>query len=77
MHQVVDKQLWMENSLRLVTHGLLKGFAVVPVASLFAVVGIYQNGAFTSPLAKYASEAKATSVCTWLTAMSRSTQENS
>ncbi|WP_435015698.1 hypothetical protein TA3x_003244 [Tundrisphaera sp. TA3] len=54
-----ETTLWQKNLASLIRSGLFDRAEVVALKGLYAVVGIYQDGSHSAPLAKYSEQQRA------------------
>jgi hypothetical protein len=57
--KLAEITLWQRNLASLIRSGLLDRAEIVQVQCLFLVVGVYEDGAHSAPLAKYANRRRA------------------
>lgn len=58
--KLADTQLWQRNLASLIRSGLFTHAEIGENHGLFTVVGVYGDGTFSAPLAKYADSRRAT-----------------
>jgi len=58
--KLADTQLWQRNLASLIRSGLFTHAETGENHGLFTVVGVYGDGTFSAPLAKYADSRRAT-----------------
>jgi hypothetical protein len=59
MTKLTDTQLWQQNLASLIRSGLFSRAETGESHGLFTVVGVYSDGTFSAPLAKYADARRA------------------
>jgi hypothetical protein len=52
--KLVEIQLWQRNLASLIRSGLFSKAEIKPVHGLYTIVGLYGDGSYSAPLAKYA-----------------------
>lgn len=57
--KLADTQLWQRNLASLIRSGLFTRAETIIQNGLYMVVGIYGDGSFSKPLAKYADQRRA------------------
>ena len=58
--KLADTQLWQRNLASLIRSGLFLRAEIGQSHGLFTVVGVYSDGSFSAPLAKYSDSRRAT-----------------
>src|SRR4051794_37243520 len=57
--KLADTQLWQQNAASLIRSGLFQKAETGELHGLYTVVGIYSDGSYSAPLAKYADSRRA------------------
>lgn len=57
--KLADTQLWQRNLASLIRSGLFTHAEIGESHGLYTVVGVYSDGSFSAPLAKYADSRRA------------------
>jgi hypothetical protein len=57
--KLAEVTLWQRNLASMIQSGLYHRAAMIEVSSLFTVVGVYDDGSHSTPLAKYADRRRA------------------
>ncbi len=57
--KIAETSLWQQNLASLIRSGLFHRAEVVGLKGLHAVVGVYGDGSYSAPLAKYADPRRA------------------
>ncbi len=56
---IAETTLWQRNLASLIRSGLFRTVEVTPYKGLHAVVGVYEDGSHSAPLAKYSETRRA------------------
>ena len=70
--KLAETQLWQRNAASLIRSGLFSSAETVEFHGLHTVVGVYRDGSFSAPLAKYADSRRASDAAHLVNKLSKS-----
>ena len=70
--KLAETQLWQRNAASLIRSGLFSNAETGELHGLHTVVGVYRDGSFSAPLAKYADARRASDAAHLVNQLSKS-----